>query len=97
MSDPPVEAGAEYVIVAKVFPSVAVPIVGTPGTTAFDVYESEEGLFKLPLFVGTRVIDPATVGRTVNVCVALELLKVKTIGEIPVLAVPVAVIVIVPL
>ena len=37
MEAPPFDAGAENVTLACVFPAVAVPMVGAPGTTAFTV------------------------------------------------------------
>ena len=55
--------------------------VGAPGTTAFAVYERFEGLVRLPLLVGVRVIVPATVGVMVKVCAALEFEKIRTVAE----------------
>ena len=41
--------------------------VGWPGTTALTVYVRFEGFVRLVLFVGVRVIVPATVGVIVKV------------------------------
>ncbi len=40
---------------------------GVVSETAFDVYVRELGFVSPPLFVGVRVIDPATLGVMVNV------------------------------
>jgi hypothetical protein len=70
--------------------------VGVLGIVAFAVYERAEGSRSPPLLEGVRVMVPATVGVMVKVCVVLELEKVRTIGERPVLPAPEGVRVIVP-
>lgn len=62
-------------------------------TGVFAIYMSADESVREPLFVGVRVIVPAVVGVIVKVCAALELAKVRTIGESPNPAVGVMVIV----
>ena len=70
--------------------------VGEPGTTALTVYVRFVGLVKLVLFVGVRVIEPATVGVMVKVWAVLEFEKVNMVEESPALPVPVGARVMVP-
>src|SRR5665213_4001095 len=97
MDEPPVELGAVKEMVAWPGLEVAAETeVGSPGTTAFTVYVSTDALVSPSLLVGVRVMVPAAVGVMVKVCAALELAKVRTVAESPVLADPVGVRVMVP-
>lgn len=77
------EPGATKVTVALALPGVAETDVGAPGATALAVYVRLAGFVSEPLFVGVSVTVPATVGVTVNVWAADELLKVFTTGDRP--------------
>ena len=88
---PPLLTGAWNVTLACALPAVAVPIIGAVGAIAFAVYVRLEGLSKLPLLEGVRVITPATVGVMLNVAAVDEFENVLDIA-----CSPVGVIVIVP-
>jgi len=78
MALPPLEPGAENVIVASPFPRVAVPIVGAPGTV--------DGTTEL--LVPEEILVPNSfVAVTVNVYVVPFVKPVTIIGDVP--AVPV--------
>jgi hypothetical protein len=74
IAEPPLETGAENVIVACPLPCVAVPIVGAPGTVA--------GITEL--LVAEEILVPfAFVAVTVNVYVVPFVRPVIVIGELP--------------